>query len=206
VTSVNASKVATFDATAWDAADGAQVTDVTTCMTDNDTVVACVKVGKDPDDIMRAEYNVDPAGLLAGDTLDLWISTLHNVTDVALLPYIGAGTVSTTNKIVVTASTGAFNTFTLTSAFISDLFDQGGGSFAARFVEDLGISGDFGVNELDADLTGAAVAVFEQRYTHNGFTIATVEKPLPFWRRKVRPQPRPVLAKGLCGCNPRKVA
>ena len=143
------------DATAWDAADGSVVTDFLTCATDDELVTACVKQGKDPDDIVRVEFP-GLSAIAVGDTVSFNTVMLHNYVTAAFVPYSSASGVDTGNKITVAAVEGGNTTFTLTAGFIAALFDQGSGTWAARFVEDLEIDGDVSIREVDSDLTVVA--------------------------------------------------
>lgn len=146
------------DATAWDAADGAAIEDWLTSLTDDDTTTdSSNKQGKSPDDILRLEFP-NLSTIAVGDTVSVWIIALHEYVTGALLPYDGASSVLTTNKITVTMVDDSENIFTLTQAFIDDLFDQGSGTWACRFVEDGEIAGDTNITEIDSDLTLAAAA------------------------------------------------
>lgn len=164
MTATDPSKVASMDAAAWDSADISELSDDTTCATDNNLLVTCNgKIGKAPDDVLRIELP-NLSTIAVGDTITVEITGIHNVGTLALLPYNAASTVLTTNKITVTGATGTI-VFTLTQAFIDDLFDQGGGTWAARLTEDLGISGDFSYTEVDSDLTLGGAAVRRRRRT-----------------------------------------
>ena len=148
------------DASAWDAADGSAIEDWLTSLTDDDTTSdSGNKQGKGPDDILRLEFP-NLSTIAVGDTVSVWIIALHNYGTGALLPYSSATGVTTTDKITVTMVDDAENVFTLTQAFIDDLFDQGSGTWAARFVEDGEINGDINITEIDSNLTvtGAAAA------------------------------------------------
>ncbi len=152
-----------YDASAWDAADGSVVADYLSTLDDNDTAVGVVKQGKAPDDILRIEFP-NLASIVNTDTVSVWAIGAHNYVTMALLPYNAAGTVLTTNKITLTAQAapgGGETKFTLTTAFIGDLFDQGGGTWAARVVEDGEIAGDINISEIDSDLTAGAADVLQ---------------------------------------------
>ena len=143
------------DASAWDAADGAAQTDFLTCGTDNNTSTSCVKQGKSPDDVVRLEY----ANLInksVGDTISVYFGMTHNYGTMALVPYDGATSVLTTNKLTYVISGGSPAVFTLTQAWMDDLHDLGSGKGACRFVEDGEINGDIEITEVDADLVDAA--------------------------------------------------
>lgn len=165
---VSPSRVASQDASAWNTADLGEQTDDTTILTDGDKVIAsAVKWGKSPDDVCRIEFTQDKADLADGDTITIYgVANIHNVATVALLAYSGsASAVTETDKITLSLSAGD-NTFTLTTAFIGQLFDQGSGAWAVRCTEDGGISGDYKMAEVDADITisGAVVPGDEGAY------------------------------------------
>jgi len=161
VAATNISLGESQDASTWIADDAGSQKVMTACLTDDDTTAACnvgsvAKIGKAPDDILRIELP-NLSTIVAGDTVTFEITATHNIGTFALLPYTSTIAVSDTNKITVAGGTGS-KVFTLTSSFISDLFDQGGGTWAARLTEDAGISGDFQLAEVDSDLTAAPAA------------------------------------------------
>lgn len=160
MTAVDPTKVAIMDAAAWNSADISEISDDTTCATDNNLVVQCNnKVGKSPDDVLRIEFP-DLSTIAVGDTVTIQQIGYHNVATLALLPYDGASSVLTTNKITfTTGSTPEAAVFTLTQAFIDDLFDQGSGTWACRLTEDNGLSGDYKYSEVDGDLTTGVAGV-----------------------------------------------
>ena len=152
------SRVASRDASAWDAVDGAEQSEATACAIDNDLTVQCDgKIGSDPDDVLRIEFP-NFSTIANGDTVTVEVLAVHNIGSFALLPYKADDTVVTTNKITVTGGTGSI-VFTLTTAFIGDVEDQGSGTWACRLTEDLGISGDYKYAEVDGDLTVSAAGV-----------------------------------------------
>jgi len=144
----------THDATAWDADDGSAVTDILTCVTDDDTSTSCAKQGKNPDDIIRIEYP-DLLNFVAGvDSVTVHFGNDHNYTVIALLPYDGAISVLTTNKLTYAISSGTPAVFTPDANFLADLHDLGSGKGAVRIVEDGEIDGDLAINECQSDFTG----------------------------------------------------
>lgn len=160
MTATNPTAAKTHDATTWDGADGSEIASYLAGLTDGNIAITQVSQGLAPDDILRIELP-NKSTIAVGDTVTVWVGTeeidevpsaLINYGTMALLPYDAAGTVTTGNKITVTAAVGV-NLFTLTQAFIDDLFDQGSGTWAARIVEDGEISGFAGISEVDSDLT-----------------------------------------------------
>ena len=143
------------DASAWDATDGAVQTDGLTCLTDDDTSTSCIKQGKSPDDVIRLEY-ANLKNKTVGDTISVHFGMSHNYGTMALVPYDGATSVLTTNKLTYTLSSGTPAVFTLTQAWMDDLHDLGSGKGACRIVEDGEIDGDVEIDEVDADLVDAA--------------------------------------------------
>ena len=141
-----------------ESADLGQVSDITTCATNNDLLGGCKSVGKGSDDVGRAEWS-GLADIAANDTITIHFGMTHNYDVMKLLPYDAATTVVNTNKLTYTMSGGTPAVFTLTSGFITDLFDQGSGTWAVRFTEDTtAIDGDFTLTEVQADLTQAGAA------------------------------------------------
>lgn len=130
------------------------------CLDDGNTGVECIKVGKAPDDLLRVTFSADPTLLQTTDTITSFDVGFHNMSVLALYPYTTATAVSATNKITNSGGSGTL-VFTLTQAFIDDLFDQGSGSFAVRIHEDawdiITNPGDFKEAEVDADLTTTGV-------------------------------------------------
>lgn len=130
-------------------------------VTDDNTAIDFAKQGKSPDDIVKVYFDLDPLGLAVGNTISVWVSGLHNYGTMALLPYSSASGVTTTDKITVAAVANSELVFTLTQNWIDDLFDQGDlgtvsgrtNSFAVRIVEDLEISGDAKLTEIDSVLS-----------------------------------------------------
>lgn len=79
------------------------------------------------------------------------------VREMALLPYNAATGVSATNKLTKLPIGTAEVQWVLTSAFISDLFDQGSGAWAIRIAVNDNGAGDVQWAEVEADITvGAA--------------------------------------------------
>jgi hypothetical protein len=150
LSAINPSQAAVYTVSAWNAVDGAFQANWVSLLTNGNTSTGIVAVGAGADDILRLTFS-GLSTLKAGDTITIWVTALSTYTTMALLPYDTATTVATGNKLTLTAATGA-NTFTLTQAFIDDLFDLGG-DFRVRMVEDAGISGSATVAEVDADLT-----------------------------------------------------
>jgi hypothetical protein len=149
------------DAADWDAADGAAVTDALADLTDDDTATTAVTQGQGTNDIVRMEFP-GLSGIAAGDTITVHFDMTMNYTTMVLLPYSSATGVTTTNKLSYTMSGGTPAVFTLTSAWITDLFDQGSDTFACRIVEDLEIDGSVELTEVDSDLTVILVAQTHQ--------------------------------------------
>ena len=147
-------KAESQDAAAWDGADLGFVADDLTCLTDGNTSTTCVKQGKDPDDVERLEYaslkNKDANG-----TITVHFPGDHQYTTMALLPYDGATTVDTTEKLTYAISSGTPAVFTLPQSFLDKLHDLGSGKGAVRIVEDGEIAGDISIAEVDADFTEA---------------------------------------------------
>lgn len=160
MTAVDPTYGKTHDCADRDAADGAVQTDWIAgvgcppeTIIDDDTVTGVGKQGKAPNDILRVEFP-GKADIAAGDTVTVWTGMTHNYTTMALLPYDAAGGVDETNRISVAVA--AETIFTLTSGFITALFDQGGGTWAARIAEDtVAIDGDVEIAEVDSNLTTA---------------------------------------------------
>ena len=154
----DASKVATVDIPSETGADTSELVDATGEATDNDTTTSIPaalnwKIGKSPDDAMRIEYAEDKADIASGDTITVFHGMLHNWGDSQLLAYTSATAVTKTDQLNATPS-GGTSVFTLTTAFIGQLFDQGSGKWAVRFSEkDSYLAGDTNIQEVDADLT-----------------------------------------------------
>jgi len=152
----------------WTGDDESVAATLTTEAIDDDTTTEInaldvSKIGKGGGvhgEALRIEFSSGFGDLAANDTITVWLGGLHAVNDLAMLAYTDVNTVTTTDKIVETSVSGQ-TIFTLTSAFITALNDLGSGSFAVRIVEDLGVSGDWKIAEVDADLTvGGAPALF----------------------------------------------
>ena len=136
-------------------------------VTNDVTTTSFGKQGKNPNEIIKVFFDLDPLGLGTSDTVTVHFGMTHNYVTMALLPYDAASTVDSTNRLTYAASGGSPAVFTFSQAFIDDLFDQGNlgtvsgrtNSFAVRIVEDLEISGDIEVNEIDSILTEGAGVV-----------------------------------------------
>lgn len=161
------SLVQAINATAWDAADGTEAADLTTEATNDTTgaginVLSASKIGKGGGvhgDVLRVAFDQDFAGVAVNDTVTIELEGLHTVADLAMLAYTAATTVTTTAKIVATSVSGT-TVFTFTQAFIDELVELGTDGWAVRFAEDTGLSGDWQLSEVDADITaGAAGAI-----------------------------------------------
>lgn len=150
MSSVNPTSTNTRDASAWNAADGAFQGEWVSLLTNGNTSNGIVAVGAAPNDILQIKFP-GLSTLKSGDTISVWVTALSTFATMALLPYDSNTTVDTSNKITLSASTGE-NKFTLTQAFIDDLFDIGG-SFRVRITEDSGISGSATIAEIDANLS-----------------------------------------------------
>lgn len=161
MTDVDVSDAFTMDGTNVEtSSDGSVVTSgLAPGLSDGDTGTEVIKLGKDPEDIMRLDYAEDPANLQVGDTITSFDVGFHNVSELAIYPYDTSTSVDATNKIVSGTGSGT-NVFTLTSGFIGALLDQGGGTFAIRLHEnawDISSNpGDIKFTEVEADLTTAA--------------------------------------------------
>ena len=151
MTATNMTLARTYEASAWDAADGTFAATYLTGLTDGDLLTNVVQQGTSPDEILKLEFP-SLSTLSAMDTVTVEVIQLTSYVTMALLPYDADGTVDTSNKITVTAATGT-NTFTLTQVFIDDLFDRGGGKWACRVVEDLAIAGNAAISECGSDIT-----------------------------------------------------
>lgn len=129
---------------------------------DNDTGSGVLKPGKGgtDGDALRIEYA--NGGLPSpGDTISIWLTAVHQIDDgIEIQAYTDANSVTATAKIIIAApiSTGE-NIYTLTSGFIAELGDVGGGNFAVRFQPQAQEAGDVQVSEVDADLSAAPAAV-----------------------------------------------
>lgn len=149
--STDPSFASSIDLSAWDAADTSVLTDYLSSLIDGNTTVPVVNVGQAPNDGLKIKLP-SLSTIKPGDTISVWIRALSTYATMALLPYDASGTVATGNKLTVSAVIGK-NKFTLTQAWIDDLFNQGGGVWAARIVEDSGISGHSTLAEVDSDIT-----------------------------------------------------
>ena len=152
----------------WLAADATAEATLTTEGTDDDTTTdinAAVnsKIGKGGSphgDVLRVEFSSGFASIAVNDTITVWLGALHNVSDLALLAHTAATTVTSTGKVVQTSVSGQ-TIFTITQAFIDELVELGTDGFAVRIAEDLGVSGDWRLREVDADLTAGAADVLQ---------------------------------------------
>lgn len=152
MTAQNPTVAETFDIAAW-SDDDASVpeTSYLSGLTNGNTTTEVFRVGSAPDDVLRIQFP-GRRTIRPGDTVTVWVSALSTFATMALLAYTANRVVTTTDKITLTAATGA-NTFTLTQAFINQLVHIGAGQWAARVVEDGGLSGYAGIAEIDSDLT-----------------------------------------------------
>lgn len=151
------------DASDWLAVDGSALIDMIAgvgcppdTVIDDDTVIAVAKIGKAPDDVMRVE--VDSGGLPAvDDTVTIHFGMTHNFDTAVILAYGSSFTDPVeTGKLTYAVSGGTPAVFTITQAFIDELTLNGAGdTWAFRFSEDGGFSGndDISVNEVDLDIT-----------------------------------------------------
>jgi len=147
----------------WLDADSFVDATLTTEATDDDTTTeinaaAASKIGKGGaphGDVLRVQFSSGFDDIASGDTITIELGGLHNVSDIAMLAYTTTTAVTATDKVVQTSVSGT-TTWTFTSAFITALNDLGSGVFACRFAEDLGLSGDWKLAEVDADLTAVS--------------------------------------------------
>lgn len=152
MSAINPSVVKTTTVSTWSADDGADTGDFTASATNGDTTTGIAVVGgAGPSGTILRIKLAGLATLKSSDTISIWATALSTYTTMALLPYDAAGSVATGNKITLTAATGE-NKFTLTQAFIDDLYDDSD-FFWVRVVEDTAISGTFTLAEVDADLS-----------------------------------------------------
>jgi hypothetical protein len=152
MTAIDPSVAKSTNVATWSAADGSDSGDFTSTLTDGDTGTGVVVVGGagPTGTVLRCKFS-GLGTLASGDTISVWVSALSTYATMALLPYDAAGTVATGNKITLSAAVGE-NKFTLTQAFIDDLYDDSG-NFWVRVVEDAAISGTATMAEVDADLS-----------------------------------------------------
>ncbi len=144
------------------AADGS-LTNILTCMDDNNLIVSCFKLGKD-DDACRVEYQGDfrPD---SGDTVTVALPAHHQIDwDLELVAHTAASTVTLNNKIVIlnaSLNVGA-NVFTFTTAFVDELVQFNTDRWAVRFqLSVYSDGGDAQTAEVDADITpeGAGLSI-----------------------------------------------
>jgi len=133
--------------TSWTADDGTLV-DHTTCLTDDNFSTACLKVGKAPEDGLKFTRNSGLGSVANGDTITFEQVSAHSMSDWALLAHSDSNSVVTTAKILVDGSSSGVKTFTLTTAFIAELGDQGSGKWSCRLVPDNDGSGDAQIAEI----------------------------------------------------------
>jgi len=168
---VDANLVQAVDLSSWTATDGTVQADLTTEAADNDLTTAinaatASKIGKGGSPhghCLRVHYNSGRGDLSDGDSITIDLEGLHNVSDIAMLAYDTTTTVVTTAKVVATSVSGS-TVFTITTAIIAEL-DTTDDSFTFRFVEDLGMSGDWQLSEVDSDLSEAGGTTFFQTNT-----------------------------------------
>jgi len=142
----------TYNTSIWDGDDDVVITDVLTGLTDNNTITSAITLGSAQNNILRLEFpNI--GSLSPGDTVKIYFNNANNMDLLDLVPYIGPFSVSTTNKLTYNVGGGGIATYTLTAAFIADLYDQGSGTWAARVVEDGILDGTVWLAEVDSDLT-----------------------------------------------------
>jgi hypothetical protein len=152
---VDPTNVDTYDNASWITDDGTLISDRTTVMTNEDLTEILPRVDKNSEHIIRADYS-GLSTVQSGDVLKIYANTVRTSANYVVLPYTGASSVSATNKVgpVTIDTSDAWYTFTLTQAFIDDLFDQGSDSFSVRFAADnntaLGNSHDIELIELDS--------------------------------------------------------
>lgn len=131
------------------------LTDITTCMTDDNIILNCFKLNKD-DKAIRIEFQDDfPPDV--DDTITIHWAMGHNIgmgTDlIDLYAHDAASTVSATAPIlgVAVVSNGS-STFTLVQSFIDELVQFNTDRWAVR-VWGGGITGDVETTESRADIT-----------------------------------------------------
>jgi len=151
MSSVDPTFASSKNVSSWDDGDSGTVADYLAGLTNGNPASWQVRCGLDPDDALRVEFP-NLSTIAAGDTVSVWITDTVTFSTMAVLPYNTSIDVTTANKLTQSASVGE-NTFTLTQAFIDDLYDLGSGTWALRIVEDAGISGYAEIAEIDADLT-----------------------------------------------------
>jgi len=137
----------------WDATD-VGTTDVTTNLTDSNPTTFSTLNPTTPIDGIRVDFT-GLADLQSGDTISIDIESLGSWgSDLALLPYNASTGVTTTNKVTLTPVSLSTNIFTLTTSFITDLFDQGSDQFSVRVVQDLSLTDNgLEISEVTSNLT-----------------------------------------------------
>lgn len=157
----------------WLAVDGL-ATDITTCMTDGNLGSNCGADIRAGNNALRMEVNQDPTGVTSF-TARVEISQVMTAGDYAMLAYDSATTVVTTDKIVVNiGATGTFD-FVATAGFISQLFDQGGGSFAVRIIPNLNNSARVSKSEGDHETVGPTIDISGVTRDKDGAVLATAK-------------------------------
>lgn len=151
MTATNPLSAVSVDLADWDANDTSSLTSYLSTLTDGDKTTGIVAIGAAPNDGLRLLFP-DASKIAAGDTVSIWVSALSTFTTMALIPYDDELSVNLANKITLTAATGE-NKFTLTQAFIDDLFVSPTDKWTVRMVEDSGISGSATVAEVTSDLS-----------------------------------------------------
>lgn len=165
------SEIDTVDVTSYAAADGTFQADLLSQGTDDNTTqginsASISKIGKQGfphGDILRVIFADGLAGLADGDTITLYISSIHATSNLNILAYTSTSAVTATEEIQISISTGA-NVFTLTTAFIGQLGDLGSGAWGVRIANTAwgsGGGGDIQIAEVDADIS-SGVAVLDQ--------------------------------------------
>ncbi|MFQ5771896.1 MAG: hypothetical protein ACE5HX_15280, partial [bacterium] len=143
-----------YQLSTWNGTDGTSNGSQLTCATDGSTSTTCARVAKNPHYAIRIEFVSGLSALTSGDTVTVNVKMLRGSGNMVLLPYTSSNGVSTTNKISVSPVVGN-NVFTLTTAFINDLFDQGGGAFAFRLTTDGSLFDRFEYTEIETNLTAS---------------------------------------------------
>ncbi|KKK47058.1 hypothetical protein LCGC14_3159020, partial [marine sediment metagenome] len=96
------------------------------------------RVSKGTEEILKATFT-GLSSLQPGDTVSFFVSKLRRAASsryAILLPYNGAGTVTSTGSISIASNTfsqGSYLDFSLTQAFINALSDQGSNTFSVRY-------------------------------------------------------------------------
>ena len=141
-----------------DARDLVMQSDITSCVSDGIVNILCGLIenptgGTDDEVICRAEFD-NLSFLKPGDLIKTHNIRTATGLSMELKPYDSTDNVDTTNLIVaVTADNNldadTWITFQLTQAFIDDLFDQGGDTFAVRLQLSLGGNQDYEITEIE---------------------------------------------------------